>query len=199
VPVIKHLDGICHVYIDDRADLDKAIRSPERQDPALRHLQHHGNPAGGAAESPRGAAALAACTAKGVELRGCARTRASSPGVPAVATEEDWAPNTWRRSWRSASSTDMDAAIDHIATLRLAAHRRHRHRGLQPGAALPARGRFELGDGQRLDPLRRRLRVRLGAEIGISTDKLHARGPVGLEGLTTAEVRGAGDTPLNYR
>ena len=78
VPMIKHLDGICHVYVDDRADIGKGARHlRQREDASLRHLQHDGNAAGRARHRAGGAAALArAFQAKEVELRVDAAARA---------------------------------------------------------------------------------------------------------------------------
>ena len=105
VPMIKHLDGICHVYIDGDADLDKAVRDRrQRQDAALRHVQHDGDAAG--AQARRGERAAAARPdlprqgGRAALLPGVAARSSKRPGIACVkdATSEDWPPNTSRRS-----------------------------------------------------------------------------------------------------
>lgn len=194
VPVIKHLDGICHVYIDAAADLDKAIRvadnaKTQRFAPCntMETLLVH------AAIAARVLPPLAEIyRAKGVELRGCATTRAILPEALA-ATEEDWLTeyNAPILSIRVVDS--LEQAIDHInrygshhtdaiITENFTDARRFLTEVDSSSVMVNASTRF--ADG---------FEYGLGAEIGISTDKLHARGPVGLEGLTSEKYVVFGD------
>lgn len=194
VPVIKHLDGICHVYIDAAADLDKAIRvadnaKTQRFAPCntMETLLVH------AAIAARVLPPLAEIYhAKGVELRGCAATRAILPEALA-ATEEDWLTeyNAPILSIRVVDS--LEQAIDHInrygshhtdaiITENFSDARRFLTEVDSSSVMVNASTRF--ADG---------FEYGLGAEIGISTDKLHARGPVGLEGLTSEKYVVFGD------
>jgi len=185
VPVIKHLDGICHVYIDDRADLDKAFAI------ALNAKTHrYGvcnametllvNQAVAAMILPRLAEAYAA---KGVELRGCERTR----GFIACnsATEVDWATEYLAPILSIRVVDDMQGAMDHIAqyssghteAIVTEDYTRARHfLAAVDSSSVIVNASTRFADG---------FEYGLGAEIGISTDKIHARGPVGLEGLTS--------------
>jgi len=186
VPVIKHLDGVCHVYIDDGADLDMA------QAIAVNAKTHRYGTCNtmetllvAAAEASAVLPRLATTFAEaGVELRGCERTMAILPDISA-ATEEDWheeylAPilavrvvdgleqamahiNTY-----SSLHTDSIVTRDHGRAMRFL--REVDSSSVMVNASTRFADGFEYG---------------LGAEIGISTDKLHARGPVGLEGLTS--------------
>ena len=194
VPVIKHLDGICHVYIDAAADLDKAIRvadnaKTQRFAPCntMETLLVH------AAIAARVLPPLAEIyRAKGVELRGCAATRAILPEALA-ATEEDWLTeyNAPILSIRVVDS--LEQAIDHInrygshhtdaiITENFTDARRFLTEVDSSSVMVNASTRF--ADG---------FEYGLGAEIGISTDKLHARGPVGLIGLTSEKYVVFGD------
>lgn len=190
VPVIKHLDGICHVYIDVAADLDKAIRvadnaKTQRYAPCntMETLLVHA----GIAE--RVLPPLATIyREKGVELRGDAATRALLGADVLEATEEDWRTE-YNAPILSIRIVDgLDAAIEHINTYgsqhtdaiiteNFSDARRFLAEVDSASVMVNASTRF--ADG---------FEYGLGAEIGISTDKLHARGPVGLEGLTS-EVR----------
>ncbi|HHJ1394514.1 glutamate-5-semialdehyde dehydrogenase [Pseudomonas aeruginosa] len=186
VPVIKHLDGICHVYIDVAADLDKAIRvadnaKTQRYAPCntMETLLVHA----GIAE--RALPPLATIyREKGVELRGDAATRALLGADVLEATEEDWRTE-YNAPILSIRIVDgLDAAIEHINTYgsqhtdaiiteNFSDARRFLAEVDSASVMVNASTRF--ADG---------FEYGLGAEIGISTDKLHARGPVGLEGLT---------------
>lgn len=195
VPVIKHLDGICHVYIDVAADLDKAIRVADnakthRYAPcnAMETLLVH------AGIADRVLPPLAAIYRdKGVELRGDAATRALLGADVLEATEEDWRTeyNAPILSIRIVDS--LDAAIEHINTYgsqhtdaiiteNFTDARRFLTEVDSASVMVNASTRF--ADG---------FEYGLGAEIGISTDKLHARGPVGLEGLTSEKYVVFGD------
>jgi glutamate-5-semialdehyde dehydrogenase len=195
VPVIKHLDGVCHVYIDARADTDKAIRiadnaKTQRYSPCntMETLLVH---AGVAARVLPPLAAIYA--GKGVELRGCDRARAVVPTMKA-ATENDWYTEYLAPILAVRVVDDLDAAIAHIAkygsqhtdaivTEDYAAAMRFLREVDSSSVIVNASTRF--ADG---------FEYGLGAEIGISTNKLHARGPVGLEGLTSQKwiVLGSG-------
>jgi glutamate-5-semialdehyde dehydrogenase len=195
VPVIKHLDGICHVYIDVAADLDKAIRVADnakthRYAPcnAMETLLVH------AGIADRVLPPLAAIYRdKGVELRGDAATRVLLGADVLEATEEDWRTeyNAPILSIRIVDS--LDSAIEHINTYgsqhtdaiiteNFTDARRFLTEVDSASVMVNASTRF--ADG---------FEYGLGAEIGISTDKLHARGPVGLEGLTSEKYVVFGD------
>lgn len=193
VPVIKHLDGICHVYIDDRADLQKAF------DIAMNAKTHRYGVCNAmetllvaeaiAAEAlPPLAAAL---TAKGVELRGCEKTRRIIAASEAV--EADWSTEYLAPILSIRVVSGLDEAIDHInryssqhseaiVTEDFTRARRFITEVDSSSVMINASTRF--ADG---------FEYGLGAEIGISTDKLHARGPVGLEGLTSQKWIVLGD------
>ncbi len=195
VPVIKHLDGICHVYIDVAADLDKAIRvadnaKTQRYAPCntMETLLVHA----GVAE--RALPPLATIyREKGVELRGDAATRALLGADVLEATEEDWRTE-YNAPILSIRIVDgLDAAIEHINTYgsqhtdaiiteNFSDARRFLAEVDSASVMVNASTRF--ADG---------FEYGLGAEIGISTDKLHARGPVGLEGLTSEKYVVFGD------
>ncbi|WP_444918082.1 glutamate-5-semialdehyde dehydrogenase [Microbulbifer sp. JMSA003] len=186
VPVIKHLHGVCHVYIDDRADLDKAF------DIALNAKTHRYGVCN-AMETLLVAETVAvdilprlahAYEEKGVELRGCDRTREIIPHC-AAATEDDWSTEYLAPVLAVRVVADMEAAMEHIAcygsghteaivTQDYSRSRRFMSAVDASSVMINASTRF--ADG---------FEYGLGAEIGISTDKIHARGPVGLEGLTS--------------
>ncbi|MBH9365715.1 glutamate-5-semialdehyde dehydrogenase [Pseudomonas aeruginosa] len=195
VPVIKHLDGICHVYIDVAADLDKAIRvadnaKTQRYAPCntMETLLVHA----GIAEQMRPPLATS-YREKGVELRGDAATRALLGADVLEATEEDWRTE-YNAPILSIRIVDgLDAAIEHINTYgsqhtdaiiteNFSDARRFLAEVDSASVMVNASTRF--ADG---------FEYGLGAEIGISTDKLHARGPVGLEGLTSEKYVVFGD------
>ncbi|EHY79368.1 glutamate-5-semialdehyde dehydrogenase [Stutzerimonas stutzeri] len=195
VPVIKHLDGICHVYVDVAADVGKAIRvadnaKTQRFAPCntMETLLVHQD----AAEQVLPPLA-AIYREKSVELRGCDRTRALLGGDVFAASEEDWSTeyNAPILSIRIVDS--LDAAIEHInrygsqhtdaiVTENFTDARRFLTEVDSASVMVNASTRF--ADG---------FEYGLGAEIGISTDKLHARGPVGLEGLTSEKYVVFGD------
>ena len=194
VPVIKHLDGICHVYVDDRADLAKAeaiaLNAKTHRYGVCNAMEtllvHQGIAAG---FLPRIAALYAD---KGVELRGCEQTRAILPQAVA-ATEEDWNTEYLAPILSIRVVADMDQAMEHInqyssqhtesiVTEDFTRARRFLNEVDSSSVMVNASTRF--ADG---------FEYGLGAEIGISTDKLHARGPVGLEGLTSEKYVVYGD------
>lgn len=194
VPVIKHLDGICHVYVDDRADLDKAEAIALNAKThrygvcnAMETLLVH--EAVAAEFLPRIAARYAE---KGVELRACEAGCRIVPQAVA-ATEEDWATEYLAPVLSIRMVADMDEAMDHInqyssqhtesiVTEDFTRARRFMAEVDSSSVMVNASTRF--ADG---------FEYGLGAEIGISTDKLHARGPVGLEGLTSEKYIVYGD------
>jgi len=194
VPVIKHLDGICHVYLDDEADSEKAFKI------ALNAKTHRYGVcnametlliAQSRAEEllPELAKRYAA---KGVELRGCAASCAIIEGM-VMATAEDWDTEYLAPILSIRVVADMDAAMDHIeahgshhtdviVTENYSKARRFLREVDSSSVVVNASSRF--ADG---------FEYGLGAEIGISTDKLHARGPVGLQGLTSQKYVVLGD------
>lgn len=193
VPVIKHLDGICHVYIDVDADKHKAI------DVALNAKTHRYGVCNAmetllVAESQAKAVLpeLAKLyTEKGVELRGCAKTCAIIEAK--AATDEDWATEYLAPVLSIKVVANVDEAMDHIAefssghtesiiTENFTTSRRFLAEVDSSSVMVNASTRF--ADG---------FEYGLGAEIGISTDKFHARGPVGLEGLTSQKYIVLGD------
>jgi glutamate-5-semialdehyde dehydrogenase len=194
IPVLKHLDGICHVYIDDRADLDKAIRIADNAKTqrlgtcnTMETLLVHKDIA--AQVLPRLAAIY---TQKNIELRGDERARSVVPGMIA-ATEEDWYTEYLAAILSIRVVDDLDQAIEHITvygsqhtdaivTEDYTRARRFLREVDSSSVIVNASTRF--ADG---------FEYGLGAEIGISTDKLHARGPVGLEGLTSQKFVVLGD------
>ena len=186
VPVIKHLDGVCHVYVDDGADEDMALAIAVNA-----KTQRYGTcntmetllvaESVAAALLPRLAQAYAAA---GVELRGCERTRAVLPQV-ATATEQDWREEYLAPILAVRVVDGLDTAIEHINTYS-SLHTdsivtRDHQRAMRflrevDSSSVMVNASTRFADG---------FEYGLGAEIGISTDKLHARGPVGLEGLTS--------------
>jgi glutamate-5-semialdehyde dehydrogenase len=195
VPVLKHLDGVCHVFVDASADREMAIRiadnaKTQRYSPCntMETLLVHADIAS------RVLPPLADIyRAKGVELRGCERSRALVPAMKA-ATEDDWYAEYLAPVLAVRIVDDLDAAIAHIAqygsqhtdaivTADYTAAMRFVREVDSSSVMVNASTRF--ADG---------FEYGLGAEIGISTNKLHARGPVGLEGLTSRKwiVLGSG-------
>ena len=194
VPVIKHLHGICHVYIDGKADVEKAI------DVAFNaKTQRYGTC--NTMETLLVDAAIAAevlpelgrlYTDKGVELRGCAATQAILSRIKA-ATEEDWDTEYLAPILSIRVVDGLDAAIEHI----------HRHSSghtesiMSEDIGRARRFITEVDSSSVMINASTRFadgfEYGLGAEIGISTDKIHARGPVGLEGLTSQKFIVLGD------
>jgi glutamate-5-semialdehyde dehydrogenase len=195
IPVIKHLDGICHVFIDDTADKTKAF------DIALNaKTRRYG--VCNAMETLLVAASVAdsilpdlidAYIEKGVQLRGCIRAMLLSPDKMIAASDEDWNTEYLAPVLSIKIVDGMDQAIEHINrhgshhtdaivtedyTKARAFLRRVDSSSVMVNASTAFADGFEYG---------------LGAEIGISTDKLHARGPVGLKGLTSQKYIVFGD------
>ncbi|MFJ5447149.1 glutamate-5-semialdehyde dehydrogenase [Methylobacillus methanolivorans] len=194
IPVIKHLDGNCHVYVDESADLDKALRILENS-----KTQRLGTC--NTAESLLVARSIAQealpplaamLVSKGVEIRGCNETRALVPQAK-PATEEDYYTEFLAAIISVKVVADVDEAIAHInqyssqhteaiVTENYTRARQFLREVDSSSVIVNASTRF--ADG---------FEYGLGAEIGISTDKLHARGPVGLEGLTSLKYIVLGD------
>jgi glutamate-5-semialdehyde dehydrogenase len=195
VPVLKHLDGVCHVYIDAAANVEQAIgiadnAKTQRYSPCntMETLLVH------AGVAPRVLPPLGAIyAAKGVEMRGDERARALVPAMKA-ATEDDWYAEYLAPILAIRVVDSLDAAIDHIArygsqhtdaivtddhTSAMRFLREVDSSSVMVNASTRFADGYEYG---------------LGAEIGISTNKLHARGPVGVEGLTSRKwiVLGSG-------
>jgi glutamate-5-semialdehyde dehydrogenase len=194
VPVIKHLDGVCHVYIDDGADAVKAHRVAFNA-----KTQRYGtcNTMETLLLSQARAAEIlpslaAAYSAEGVALRGCEQACALVDDMSA-AQESDWAAEYLAPILAVKVVSGLDEAIEHInryssahtdaiVTEDYSRARRFLREVDSSSVMVNASTRF--ADG---------FEYGLGAEIGISTDKLHARGPVGLEGLTTRKYVVLGD------
>jgi glutamate-5-semialdehyde dehydrogenase len=195
VPVIKHLDGVCHVYVDASADVAMAVAiadnaKTQRYAPCntMETLLVH------AAIADRVLPPLAAIYAKkGVELRGCDRARALVPGMKA-ATEDDWYTEYLAPILAVRVVDSLDAAIAHIAQY----GSQHTDSIVTSDHANAMRFLREVDSSSVMVNASTRFadgfEYGLGAEIGISTNKLHARGPVGLEGLTSRKwiVLGSG-------
>jgi glutamate-5-semialdehyde dehydrogenase len=194
VPVIKHYKGVCHVYVDADASLEMAERicvNAKVQRPsvcnAMETLLVH------EAVASRFLPSLAAkYRAAGVEIRGCQKTRALMPGAK-VAVEADWTTEYLDLILSVRVVKDMDEAIDHIErygsehteTIVTTSYQKAREfvdRVNSSAVMVNASTRFN--DGGELG---------LGAEIGISTSKIHAFGPMGLEELTTTKFVVLGD------
>lgn len=186
VPVIKHLDGICHVYIDAEADLGKAVNIAINAKThrygtcnTMETLLVHETVAQEVLKE-----LLVAYNQAGVELRGCEKTCVLLPSAKA-ATEEDWATEYLAPILSIKVVSGIDEAIEHInhygshhtdaiVTENYTLSRQFLREVDSSSVMINASTRF--ADG---------FEYGLGAEIGISTDKIHARGPVGLEGLTS--------------
>jgi glutamate-5-semialdehyde dehydrogenase len=195
IPVIKHLHGVCHVYIDDEADLDNAIRIADNA-----KTQRYG--VCNAMETLLVAHSVAAkilprlCKIyldKNVELRGDEAARAIIKQMK-VATEEDWATEYLAPILAVRVVAGLDEAIAHIATY----GSQHTDCIVTENYSKAMRFLREVDSSSVMVNASTRFadgfEYGLGAEIGISTDKLHARGPVGLEGLTSQKyiVLGSG-------
>ncbi|WP_289101809.1 glutamate-5-semialdehyde dehydrogenase [uncultured Marinobacter sp.] len=194
VPVIKHLDGVCHVYIDSHADPEKALKVAVN---AKTHRYGTCNTMETLLVDQEVADDMlpllaAEFAAKGVELRGCERTCAILEGISA-ATEDDWHEEYLAPILAVRVVDGLDGAIEHInryssqhtdsiVTENYTRARRFLTEVDSSSVMVNASTRF--ADG---------FEYGLGAEIGISTDKIHARGPVGLEGLTSQKYVVFGD------
>jgi glutamate-5-semialdehyde dehydrogenase len=195
IPVIKHLHGICHVYIDDEADIDKAIRIAD-------NAKTHRYGVCNAMESLLVNANIAdkvlpeLCQIyvdKGVELRGDEAARKLVAQMK-IATEEDWHTEYLAAILSIRVVADLDEAIAHIDKY----GSRHTDTIVTENYTKAMRFLREVDSSSVMVNVSTRFadgfEYGLGAEIGISTDKIHARGPVGLEGLTSQKyiVLGSG-------
>ena len=186
MPVIKHLDGICHVYIDDEADIDMAVKIAYNS-----KTQRYGTcntleclliaePVAKTVLEKLGPM----LQEKHVEVRGCEKSRKILPWINA-ATEEDYRTEYLGPIMSLRIVKNLDEAMDHIAeygsqhTDSIVTNNKERaQRFLREvdSSSVMVNASTRFADGYEYG---------LGAEIGISTDKFHARGPVGLEGLTS--------------
>ncbi len=186
VPVIKHLDGVCHVYIDEQAEdamaIDIAINAKTQRYGTCNTMETL------LVAKTKAAGLLPELAARygelGVELRGCEQTRAVLSGIGS-ATERDWYEEYLGPILAVRVVDDVAQAIDHInhygshhTDSIVTTDHGHAMRFLREvdSSSVMINTSTRLADG---------FEYGLGAEIGISTDKLHARGPVGLEGLTS--------------
>jgi glutamate-5-semialdehyde dehydrogenase len=193
VPVIKHLDGICHVYIDDDANTEKAVNvaiNAKTQRYGTCNTMETLLVAESRAKEILPLLAKA-YSEKGVELRGCEKTCAIISGKPAV--EEDWKTEYLAPILSIKVVSGLAAAIEHINTYS-SQHtdsiitenytRARQFLRAVDSSSVMVNASTRFADG---------FEYGLGAEIGISTDKIHARGPVGLEGLTSQKFVVLGD------
>ena len=194
VPVIKHLEGLCHVYIDEYADIEKAIAVAYNA-----KARRYG--ICGAMETLLVAKPVAEKVLpelsrqylqKGIELRGCDRAKAIVSEMKS-ADEQDWATEYLDGILSVRIVDDIDQAMDHIETYGshhtdaiITENKAHQQRFLKEvdSSSVMVNASTQFADG---------FEYGLGAEIGISTDKLHVRGPVGLEGLTSQKYVVIGD------
>tara|TARA_B100001939_G_scaffold276452_1_gene244693 strand:- start:1057 stop:2346 length:1290 start_codon:yes stop_codon:yes gene_type:complete len=195
MPVIKHLDGVCHVFIDEAADIEKAIAIAVNA-----KTQRYGTC--NTMETLLVAEPIAKKVLEpltqdlrqaGVELRGCERTRKLLGPSVKPANDSDWGEEYLAPILAVKIVDDMDEAIEHIETWgshhtdAIVTENVTRARAFMravDSSSVMVNASTRFADG---------FEYGLGAEIGISTDKLHARGPVGLEGLTTLKYVVFGD------
>ena len=200
IPMIKHLDGVCHVYIDAAADVDMAVR-------IAFNAKHEKYAVCNAMETllvaremaPRVLPELARRYVEaGIELRGCAEVQALVPAARA-ATPEDWGLEYLGPTLAVRVVEGLDEAIRHInqygsqhtdAIVTQDFGRARRFLAEVDSASVMVNASTQFADG---------FEYGLGAEIGISTDKLHARGPVGLEGLTSRKFVVLGNGEIRHR
>jgi len=186
IPMIKHLHGVCHTYIDDDADLDKAIRVSDNA--KTQRLGTCNTMETLLVARPIAKKVLPPLckiyVEKGIELRGDGDARKIVPEMK-PATEEDWYTEYLGPILSVRVVKDLDEAIEHIATYGsqhtdaiITENQERARRFLREvdSSSVMVNASTRFADGYEYG---------LGAEVGISTDKLHARGPVGLEGLTS--------------
>ena len=200
MPVIETGVGNCHVYVDADADLDMAVDillNAKTQRPV--GLQRRRDAAGARRRRRRLPAARAggAAPRPGVTVHGDAAVRAYGPTTSWPATEEDWATEYLSLDLAAAVVDSLDDAVAHIRRYGTGAHRGDRHRArrrrragsspLVDAAAVMVNASTRFTDGEEFG---------FGAEIGISTQKLHARGPMGLPELTSTKYVVTGEGHL---
>ena len=200
IPVIKHLDGVCHLYIDDAADVDMsqsiAYNSKVEKYAVCNALETLLVAEGIAGEVLPGLGER--FVEAGVELRGCPKAQSWLPQAKA-ATDEDW-PTEYLGPVLAVRVVDgIDQAIEHInlygsrhtdAIVSKDYAKAHQFVRAVDSASVMVNASTQFADG---------MEYGLGAEIGISTDKLHARGPVGLAGLTTEKYVVFGNGEIRHR
>ena len=194
MPVIKHLDGICHVYVDHKADIDKAVSiafNAKTQRYGVCNAMECLLVADSVAEQVLGKLGPM-LVEKGVEIRGCDKSRQILSGIKS-ATDEDYGTEYLAAIMSLKIVNGLEDAMEHIekygskhtdaiVTEDIHAARTFLNNVDSSSVMVNASTRF--ADGYEYG---------LGAEIGISTDKFHARGPVGLEGLTSQKFIVIGD------
>ncbi len=195
IPVIKHLDGVCHVYIDEQADPDKAVaiavNAKTRRYGVCNAME---TLLVANAIAPRVLPAIVErLSGMGVELRGCERTRQFDAARIGEASEQDWYTEYLAPILSIRIVDGLEQAIEHInrygsqhTDAIVSEHYGNTRRFLRSvdSSSVMVNASTGFADG---------FEYGLGAEIGISTDKLHARGPVGLEGLTCQKYVVFGD------
>lgn len=201
IPVLGHADGVCHAYLDESADpgmaADIVVDAKTQYVAVCNAIETLLVHAGSVRELlPAVAAAL---REKGVELRGCERSRALV-GEMKAATEEDWSAEYLDYTLAVRVVDSLDEAIEHInrygshhtdAIVTASQRNAERFMELVDSASVMWNCSTRFADG---------FRYGLGAEVGISTAKIHARGPVGLDGLVSSKwlVRGSGQSVAPY-
>jgi len=203
IPVLGHGSGICHIYVDGAADLamagrvviDAKVQYPAACNSVEKVLVHQDVAARFLPELVRG------LQSAGVEVRGCEQTRLLCPNLNVVpATEEDWSTEYSDLKITLKVVHDLQEAIDHIDRY----GSRHTESILTEDAAAAEQFLDEVDAASVFHNASTRFadgfRYGLGAEIGISNSKLHARGPVGLEGLLTYKykLKGSGQIVADY-
>ncbi len=203
IPVLGHADGVCHVYIDVAADVEMAIniavdskvQYPAACNAAETLLVHRGIASNVLPEL------VATLVAAGVKVRGCALTRSLVPGTAIdLVSEEEWHTEYSDLVVAIRVVDDLDAALDHIE--QYGSH--HTEAIVTSDAKAATRFLNELDSANVYHNCSTRFadgfRYGFGAEVGISTSKLHARGPVGLEGLVTYKykIEGSGQVVKDY-
>jgi glutamate-5-semialdehyde dehydrogenase len=203
IPVLGHAEGVCHVYVDRAADaemaaaivLDAKLQYPAACNAAETLLLHR------EAADRFGVALLERLIAAGVELRACAATRALAPSLPLVAaTEDDWRAEYGAPVLAVKIVESLDEAVEHVN--RYGSHHTEAIVTNDAAAAesflarVDAAGVFHNASTRFADGFR----YGFGAEVGVSTSRLHARGPVGLDGLVTHKyvLRGSGQVVSTY-
>ena len=194
IAILKHLDGICHVYIDKDADPEKAhriaINAKTQRYGTCNTMETLLVAKAQIGLLPRLVAAL---QEQGVEVRGCADARSAAPDITADATEADWATEYLAPVLSVKVVDDVDEAMAHIDRY----GSDHTESIVTENPATADRFLREVDSGSVMHNASTRFadgfEYGLGAEIGISTGKLHARGPVGLEGLTSRKYIVKGD------